>query len=1213
MKFLTTIVVFAFFLVTAFSEPVMFWHVETDLCVTDFGAKGDGTTDDTEALQRAADALADKNGDGVEPRYYKAWWTKSDREQVRLVFPRGKYRITAPVFFRCKAHVVGDEAEIVQENPSADAFYLCRGFIARFSGFRFRGGKSQIRICTHNNEGSHLYVGDCSFYGSSASAIECLTYRSTVGGGNGYDRSKEVGEWDWNARTRKYERDRRWDASRVPSNNSTLFLVERCFFDDCAHAIEASCDGSVYRQCKVFSKRSSPGGAILGRNLIHAYDMDIVIRRDRKLKQAAFESVGKFLWLEDSKMRTDDGSGAPLVICSRREGGASYLASSVTIKNVETETGDAPGVIEIAHGRPVNLVSLLRVKETGRRKNVPMLVMKDDATDEILSKISPSAAYPVDLSYSFCLRDCTGIVQPTGRLARFMRPEPDVRSGTDILRRRSATRRKGPVLFASADGVDADSSTDDTAAFRRFLSRLAKTPGAIGVLPGARLAVKGPFDIRGDFELVGAGLTLLDTDPTCDLFRVAADSGVSFKNLMTCGGRTLFDVGVGADVRVEGCIIYNPQATAFQIAEKARFLMDDGMVYAAKFYEGMGDAFISSVWFRFLRSCDANSRPGAAIVNRGRLQMWDMLGVPVLFSKYAMNDVFHPELPPTEYRWVDNSGIFFSRMCRYGGEWGGVTPVFHHGEAVTAIEGSYAWFTTTFTYPTPILCDTPSPNVRCFSVTFSPLFEYLPDIGFKWRKREGEKLLPVNDGRFDVCYPMMRDQTASIVPMGNVRASASSLVTVDVVANRENAVYPCGEQARMAVTVFDKASGKKLSSGRLSFRLDDFGKTIVNEGEIDLADGNPFEISGTLKRPGVLRLKILPKDGTLEVESRAGQHGWGWGAAFGVPDIRPTLPCPGDFASFWKEARTKLDRTIPVDPQMTEVPSMETRAARYYRISVASFGRRVYGMMSIPKEVTEKLPVWVYVPGAGCEAWSNYLAEFDAKAINVVLTVFPWEVDWSDGGKDTKAKYQAMLADMKSMYGINNYGPAGLDAAMREECFFYPVILGCVRALECIAAMPRADPRRMYYYGSSQGGGLGIALTALFGRFAASACLVPAFCDLDVESTGRLGAWPVSGLGEEFRKRARTNARYFDACNFSKLIKTPIVYEVGGGDLVNPPHCGLAAHAMCPSSSKLLVFNPAQGHDAGVKMKERLVAWIRGHRFSGPIAKRNEAFFDEHR
>ena len=421
---------------------------------------------------------------------------------------------------------------------------------------------------------------------------------------------------------------------------------------------------------------------------------------------------------------------------------------------------------------------------------------------------------------------------------------------------------------------------------------------------------------------------------------------------------------------------------------------------------------------------------------------------------------------------------------------------------------------------------------------------------------------------------------------------AASIVTVGVVSDRTNAVYACGEQAKLTVTVADKVSGRKVSSGRLRYRLDDFGGAVVSEGEVDLAERNPFKLSGALENPGVLRLKVSAKDGAFEVESPAGQYGWAWGAAFGVPEIKQTLPCPDDFASFWKKARANLDRTVPVDPQMTEDPTMETGSAKYYRLSVASCGRRVYGLVSIPKNATGKLPVWVYIPGAGCEQWSNYVPQFDGAAINVLLTVFPWEPDWKNDGKETKAKYKAMLAEIKAKWGVDNYGQAGLDAETREEYFFYPVILGCVRALDYLAALPQVDPLRMYCYGSSQGGGLGLVLTALFGRFAASVCMVPAFCDLDAESAGRQGVWPIAGLGAEFRRRAKGNARYFDTCNFSRLIKTPVVYEIGGADLVNPPHCGLAAYAACTSSGKRLVFCPAQGHGVGGEVREMLGKWI---------------------
>lgn len=748
-------------LCAAFDASAGFWRAETDLCVTDFGAKGDGVADDTAALQRAADALVEKNGTGVEPRYRKKWYGKSDREQVRLVFPKGKYRITSPVFFRCKACVAGDGAEIIQENPSADAFYLGHGFMCRFSGFVFRGGKSQIRLCTHNTEGSNLYVGDCAFYGSSGSAIECRTYQTVVADGKkGYDRSKEIGEWMWNAETKRFERDPRWDGPREPSYNSTFLMIERCEFDDCGRAADFTCDGAVLRKCRIRSRRSTSGGAILCPNLVHAYKLDILIRRDPKIRQCVFECTNcrANIWIEDAKVRTDNGLGVPLVWCSRSRV-PSYMASSIIVENVETETEKGSGIVEVLEGRPVNIISLLRVRETDKRKSVPMISMRGDVTEEQLAKIAPSDRYPVGLSYSFCMGECKGIVPPAGLLARYMRETPDARSGKDLFPLVKAPRRKGPVLYAKDDGVDTDPASDDTESMGRFLRRLAGEPDAIGVLPGARLTVGSALTVKGDFDLVGAGMTLIDAAKEDeDVFHVAPGSRISFKNLILGGGRTVIDVAAGSDVRLEGSFIYDPAGTAVRVAKDGTFLMDDGMAYASDLYEGDGRGFFNSVWYRFIRSRIEGRVPGPALVNRGQLQMWDVLGVPVLLSKYAMNDVFHPELPPLEYRWVDNSGEFLSRMSRFGGEWGGITPVFHHGKsAVSAIEGSYAWFTTTFTYPTPVLSDVPTPDARCFAVTFAPLFKYLPDIEFLYRDRVGARPCHAKAGRIDACYPMPLD------------------------------------------------------------------------------------------------------------------------------------------------------------------------------------------------------------------------------------------------------------------------------------------------------------------------------------------------------------------------------------------------------------------------------------------------------------------------
>lgn len=73
------------------------------------------------------------------------------------------------------------------------------------------------------------------------------------------------------------------------------------------------------------------------------------------------------------------------------------------------------------------------------------------------------------------------------------------------------------------------------------------------------------------------------------------------------------------------------------------------------------------------------------------MELYDILGVPCVWEFFEKNmkpvsgmldgGQFHP-------RWIDNYGKLTALAFRFGGEWGGVTPVYHHGKsASTYLEG----------------------------------------------------------------------------------------------------------------------------------------------------------------------------------------------------------------------------------------------------------------------------------------------------------------------------------------------------------------------------------------------------------------------------------------------------------------------------------------------------------------------------------------------
>lgn len=422
-------------------------------------------------------------------------------------------------------------------------------------------------------------------------------------------------------------------------------------------------------------------------------------------------------------------------------------------------------------------------------------------------------------------------------------------------------------------------------------------------------------------------------------------------------------------------------------------------------------------------------------------------------------------------------------------------------------------------------------------------------------------------------------------------------LTFKVSADHADNLYVLGEPATLTVTCLE--DGRVATSGVVTARLDNFGDRVISERRFDLSKVSTFQVKGELTEPGFMRL-VLRSEGPAKGERTLGTElsGYEWSVGYSPHRIQKGADLPADFDAFWSEARAKLAREVPLDPRIEKIPERCTEQFDFYNISFATFGRRVYGLMSIPKDAspTKRYPVHFQVPGAGCGAWSQNVPGSD-KEITVFMTVFDWAPCWNDLAKASQ-KYNAMRADLCKKWNAIEYSRSGI-AGGRESHFYYPVILGIDRVVDWVASRPDVDLNRFQYEGTSQGGMFGLILTGLNSHFTRAVFHVPAGSDLlGFRQGNRRSGWPrlvESQPTTEAKAAAEKWAPYFDAANFATRVHIPVRFTFGFSDTICPPASVWSAYNACPSQDKGIEGGIGMTHSVTSAFYTKYGQWLRAN------------------
>lgn len=382
--------------------------------------------------------------------------------------------------------------------------------------------------------------------------------------------------------------------------------------------------------------------------------------------------------------------------------------------------------------------------------------------------------------------------------------------------------------------------------------------------------------------------------------------------------------------------------------------------------------------------------------------------------------------------------------------------------------------------------------------------------------------------------------------------------TFEIWQDHADALYRVGEEAQIRVTVL-REDGTIRREGKAVWSLDNFGSRKIADGEQDLACANPFFVRGRLDHPDFLRLKVsVGKDARI------------WSVGYDVEKLRQAKERPADFDAYWAGEKARLAK-IPLDPRCERLDWLCREGWDVFRISFATFNdRRVYGFMSVPKNAALR-PMRCRV--RICDAGPGAVGPWEANDGEVTVTM---NVHYFEPPRESKAmvaKIKETDAALSEKYGLKStYRNLGIGVS-REDYYFHDAMLGIARAFDWLAERPFVDKDRLVYFGSSQGGGFGLATTYLNPRFSRVVFCVPAITGHYGTPTGSLPGWPTLVATQKPAERASAErfAAYFDGVNFAAGITTPVRFIVGFSDTCCPPPDVYSAYNVCPAQDKAIL------------------------------------------
>ena len=396
--------------------------------------------------------------------------------------------------------------------------------------------------------------------------------------------------------------------------------------------------------------------------------------------------------------------------------------------------------------------------------------------------------------------------------------------------------------------------------------------------------------------------------------------------------------------------------------------------------------------------------------------------------------------------------------------------------------------------------------------------------------------------------------------------------------DRAEAFYHRGERVTFTITL--TFSNQPLDGAKVKWKISRDGKEPALQEGTSLTKAGRVTLAGQLDEPGFLKCRAdfsLP--GETVPSGRAG-------AAVDPLEIKPSLPAPDDFDSFWADQKKAL-AAIPQNIRLTPVPAPVAGIECFDLQADGAIGPLSAYLARPMGAAAKSLPAIVLTHGAGVASSRLSSAVQWAQAGLLAL-------DFNAHGLPN-GRPRDYYADLLRG-ALKQYFWKGRDS--REESFFRELYLRLQRALDVATAQPEWDGRRLIVCGRSQGGGQALVAGGLDARVTFVAAEIPAFCDHTGITQGRINGWPrlIPNDTSAPAPQAVRAVRYDDAVNFSARSHAQSFVTLGFIDIVCPPTGVYAAFNQLPQP-KRIANHVDTGHisraDYDASMRDAVGAYLK--------------------